>query len=279
MTDLATIPGPAERALVLGMAEHEYTHLARTAAVLAGTRLVAPPLQGRPEAIIGVGLQALAFGVPLTAATLRMWHVWEQSGQVVVEPSAQLYLGLIHRAGHRAYVVEETAERAVIEVLRGDDGGVRQRVEFTLDRARRAGLLDEWVEDWSQDGGKWRMRGRLVLARVDGGWAPAEPGREMPAWASKAVADGKVRRKDSWHLWREDMLVARCSVRAYRRCAPDASLALMERLAVGGWGDDSSSAHTVVDRMAEQPSLPRVLPAPVGDSDDEDGSWPAGHES
>lgn len=172
----------------------------RQAAVLAKTELVPKALQGKPESIMLIGLWGLEHGVPFVTAVQDV-HVIENRPS----PSAQLRLALIRRAGHEVQFLETTPDKAVIRGRRREyrsDPGGWVTVEYTIDMARQAGLLDEWVEQW-EDRHKqtWTIgddQGRRDLTSA-------------PEWVHKAIDAGKTRSKDNWRKYPADMLRARAA--------------------------------------------------------------------
>lgn len=73
---------------------------------------------------------------------------------------------LIRRAGHKLRVIESTNERCVVEGERTDDPGHKLRVQFTVEDAKRAGLLGK---------SSWKNYTRAMLRAR----AKAELGRSM----------------------------------------------------------------------------------------------------
>lgn len=178
-----------------------FGEMLRRAEVLAKTELVPKPLQGKPEAIVVIGVWGAEHGVPLMTAIQEV-HVIENRPS----PSAQLRLALIRRAGHEVRFVESDAGRAVLRARRREyarDPEAWVTVTYTIDDARRAGLLDVWVEQWESR--------RPVRVVVGDDRALTGPPTGAPEWAAKAFAAGDVRRKDNWHKYPADMLRARAA--------------------------------------------------------------------
>lgn len=187
-------------------AQLEFGEMLRRAKVLANTELVPKPLQGKPEAIVVIGVWGAEHGVPLMTAIQEV-HVIENRPS----PSAQLRLALIRRAGHEARFVESDSTRAVLRARRREyrhDPDAWVTVTYTIDDARRAGLLDRWVEDWIPTGSEGRKRKHTWRVGDDTG--PADM-TDAPDWVRKAVAAGDIRSKDNWQKYPADMLRARAA--------------------------------------------------------------------
>lgn len=187
-------------------AQLEFGEMLRRAKVLANTELVPKPLQGKPEAIVVIGVWGAEHGVPLMTAIQEV-HVIENRPS----PSAQLRLALIRRAGHEARFVESDSTRAVLRARRREyrhDPDAWVTVTYTIDDARRAGLLDRWAEDWIPSGSEGRKRKHTWKVGDDHG--PADLA-DAPDWVRKAVAAGDIRSKDNWQKYPADMLRARAA--------------------------------------------------------------------
>jgi hypothetical protein len=183
----------------------DFGEMLRRAKVLANTELVPKPLQGKPEAIVLVGALGAELGVPFVAS-LSDIHVIEGRPS----PSAQLRLALIRRAGHDARFVETSSTKAIIEGRRADSDRWT-RVEWTIDDARRAGLLDRWVEQWKSSSGGKRYAEKVTVGDDSGIFTDEERARRalgpLPEWATKAV----VKAKDNWVKYPAEMLRARAA--------------------------------------------------------------------
>jgi len=111
------------------------------AKIVAGTEMVPPSLRDRPEAVFALALYAEAVGIHPALA-------WQQVSFIQGKPvpSAELQRSLILAAGHRLDVVEMSNERATVRGVRTD--GSELTVTFSLDDAKRAGLLDKSGNSW-----------------------------------------------------------------------------------------------------------------------------------
>jgi hypothetical protein len=245
-----------------------FDELYRQAKVLAETELVPKALQGNAEAIVLVGTYGAELGIPLTTS-LQQIDVIEGKPS----PSAQLRVALIRRAGHEIRWGETSDQRAVIfgrrREYRGDPAGW-VRVEWTIDQARRAGLLDLWVEKWKNEAGqgakpKWKLEARLTIKRGDdGGFVTADLGEPLPEWARQQVRDGRIKSKDNWQKWTPDMLRARAATTLSRMEFSDVLAAL------GMPEDDHDSPFDAGDGLTDWPADPTSEPE-GGDSDREPG--------
>jgi hypothetical protein len=181
-------------------AQLDFGEMLRRAQVLAKTELVPKPLQGKPEAIVVIGVWGAEHGVPLMTAIQEV-HVIENRPS----PSAQLRLALIRRAGHEARFLDTDSTKAVLRARRREyrhDPDAWVTVTYTIDDARRAGLLDRWVEQWVERRKQtWRIGDDQGTTDLTG----------APEWVRKAVDAGDIRMKDNWQKYPADMLRARAA--------------------------------------------------------------------
>lgn len=188
-----------ERATPAGARPDElsFGQMLQRANVLAKTELVPKALQGKPEAIVLVGAKGAELGVPFIASLTDI-HVIEGSAS----PSAQLRLALLRRAGHEARFVESSDEKAVIRGRRREyrgDPDAWVTVTWTIDQARRAGLLDVTHERWvSGENGR-----RRPMRWVEGS-TPTPPD-----WIAKS--DVEIKRRENWWRFPAEMLRARAA--------------------------------------------------------------------
>jgi hypothetical protein len=180
----------------------DFEDLMKKAEVLAKSGLVREPLRNNPAAIVAVGLRGAELGVRLMTALDEIDVIDDRTSL-----SAQLVSALIRAAGHELRFTESTGERCVARGRRAedcDDPNAWEQVEWTLDRAKAKGLLDEWVERKmpTGEGGEMRTE-RFTLGdeRVD-----------VPEWAQAAIRGGQLRRHDHWHRSPAEMLRARATV-------------------------------------------------------------------
>lgn len=153
-----------------------------------------------------VALKGAALGLE-PAIAIDAFNVIDGS----VVPTAKTVLAAVEKAGYRVWWPEYSSERVTV-AARMPGGGPDEvtRVTFTMDDARRAGLLDEWYEEWLTGADGKRRPERWVVGSPD---AP-------PAWVKRLQAAGeKPKRRDNWWKWPIDMLVARAAVRLGRLLA------------------------------------------------------------
>jgi hypothetical protein len=220
---------------------------------LATSDLVPKALRGKPDNVFALARFGEEFGLPPVHAIQRIYII-----EGSFEPKAEVLAGVIMRAGHELRWEETSSEKCTVAIRRaGTD--YWQRVTWTIEDARRAGLLDEWVERWVSTGDRNRKE-MFVLGSA------ATP----PEWAKRLIDAGQVKRKDPWWQFPDDMLAAKTLRRAAKRICPDALLSLadvddvpVERYLPGGSAAelDEEPAHgEVVD---EQP-----FDTPDDDDDD-----------
>jgi hypothetical protein len=114
------------------------------AEVIADTEFVPKPMRNRPDVITA----AIMYGDELGIGPMQ-----SLAGIDVVEgrprPSAELARALILRDGHSFVIHETTATRARVSGLRaGEDESQRLYLEWTIDDARNAGLVNK--QNWRQ---------------------------------------------------------------------------------------------------------------------------------
>jgi len=213
--------------------------------------------KNKPDKAAIVLFTAHSLGIDVTnVAALENFH--EIDGKL--SPSAHLYAGLAHAGGHEMELREYGPEQAVVEFRR--HGSERwQRITFTIDMARQAGLLDEWVEhkvpdgSWPDGNTKYRIE-KFVLGSAT----------KPPAWVDKEIEEGHIKRRDNWHRYPADMLLARAAKRAAKFVAPDAVLGLT--VALGDEGAEDEGLPSTAPLRSQQPA-PR-LPRDEADDDIED---------
>lgn len=204
--------------------QRAWDQLMRRAKLLASSGMVQKALQNKPEDCAVVMLACQDMGLPVTVTNLNEYHVIEGKP----EPSAQLTLSLAHGAGYETRWGRNDNEVAELDIRR--PGSERwEHFIFTLDDAKRAHLLDEFVEKWYEPQG----RKGYMLKRVTNCLAPtpckAAQGPE-PQWAAEEVAKGNVKHKDNWWGYPADMLRARVAKRAVKAAAPEVRFGIVSQL-------------------------------------------------
>lgn len=185
------------------------------AKVLANSGMVPKTYADKPEAIVFATIYGAELGWSMVTS-LRFIDPIEGRAEV----NAQGRLALIREAGHEAEVVDSESDdkRATVRGRRHESKDWHV-VTWTIEEADRAGLTAEWVKRWV-DGSNGRKGyfERVYLRREGPGYVPAKFGQtELPDWALKAIAQGKVEHKDNWWNYPSDQLVARAASRLCRR--------------------------------------------------------------
>jgi len=127
---------------VVGRAPLSLDQKIQFAKALAASNLLPRQYQGNPANLLFALEYAEALHVsPINAITSI--HVIEGKPSA----SADLIAALVRRAGHKLRVTGDD-RRAVAQIVRADDPGFTFEVEWTLDRARAAGLTNKGV--WKQ---------------------------------------------------------------------------------------------------------------------------------
>lgn len=270
-----------------------FEDLLRRAEVLSKTDLVPAAFQGKPEAIVLVGTYGAELGLPL-ATSIQQIDVIENRP----DPSAQLRVALVRRAGHQVRWGETTDERAVIFGRRLEyrgDPNAWVRVEWTMEQARRAELVARWVERWikvrGNDGRERNKKETIIVGDDRGIFTRAERARlglalDLPEWAQRELDAGNARAKDNWRKYPANMLRARAAKDLSRMEFSDvlAAFGLGETVYdteadTGEWsdfpterepgddpdgGDDYEDAD-VVDEKGPEPVLAPAPASPPGD--------------
>lgn len=149
---------------LVNMPEREWHRMWQVSQVLAGSSLVPKVLQNNPQGVMAVGLHCRALDVPFTALSVKThFHVWEDARGVVIQPAAQLMLGLLHRGGHDAWWGECSDKSATLMFVRR--GTTRETpFTYTIEMAQKADLLkkDNWKHhpDAMLRAGACRLAGR-----------------------------------------------------------------------------------------------------------------------
>lgn len=220
--DVLTRQTPAPTPSVARAGDLSLDDMWRQALILSKSGLVPKALKDNPEGTMLVGMRGAELGWSFTTA-LDFIDVFE--GRAVI--NAQGGLAVIRKAGHRARFVHEECDETqavIIGQRREPDGwGPEERITWTIEEARTAGLLDEWVEQYvKKPGDKWDSKEKFVLRREGNGYVPGKFGATtMPAWVTKKIADGEVKHKDNWWNYPGDQLKARAAARLRRNVFSD----------------------------------------------------------
>lgn len=148
---------------------------------LSGSNLLPDAYQQAPANLLLAAEYADTLGVPRMAALTGI-HVIKGKPSM----SADLMLALVRRAGHRIRISgDDTHAEAVL--IRADDPEFEYRAVWTIDKARRAGLLGQRSQNWERYPGPM-LRARAVTEVVRMGasevlfgaiYAPEELGAQV----------------------------------------------------------------------------------------------------
>jgi hypothetical protein len=196
----------------------EWAHTERVAIVLAKSTMCPVAFKDKPDEIMVAYLSLRAVGVPLSLNTLNQCYVIDKRLNMM----AQLQVGIAANHGWELWFEDGECDDTKATVHYQRPGRPERAMTYTIDEARNAHLLDEWVEQEVPTGGKWpdgnlKTRKVKVAVAVDGVPIPQE---DLPEWARKAKADGPPRRKDPWFDNRPAMLMARACTKGLRYAAP-----------------------------------------------------------
>lgn len=138
--EIATTNGQPKRSVALTGPQKDFDSMYRLAANLAQSSLLPAALRGKPSDV----LVSILYGQELGVAPMQaIQSIYVVQGRPTI--SAQLWVALARRAGHKVRVLEETADACTVEVERGDDPGHPTRVTYTLQQAKQAGLASKDV--------------------------------------------------------------------------------------------------------------------------------------
>ena len=132
----------ASRSIAVGAPQQDLAQVMELARVMAVSALLPQALRGKPADV----LVSILYGQELGIAPMQaIQAIYVVNGRPTI--SAQLWVALARRAGHKVRVVEETPESCTVEVERADDPGHPTRVTYTLDQAKAAKLTgkDVWT--------------------------------------------------------------------------------------------------------------------------------------
>lgn len=209
----------------------DYMKLART---IHSTEMVPKVLQGRPDAILACFMQGYELGLgPMQA--LNGINIIQGRPSL----SAELMRALIIQAGH-VMILSQTNDVATIRCHRREwPAGEMATFEFTIEDARRAGLV-EWHERWTknQSGKNFKQV-----------WNPHSTDPK-PAWAEAS----NLKKSDAWHNYTRAMLGARVSSECARATFADV-------LAGMSYTPEEIRDFSGDDRE-EQPSSTAAVPSP-----------------
>lgn len=133
----------------------EWGVMRQQAEVIAKSGL-APKAVSTPEKILTIALKGRELSMPIMQS---LSHIYVVDGKPTL--SAEAMVALVQRAGHKLRVLETTTEKCTVEGVRKDDPKHPQRLTFTIEEARQAGLTGKQV--WKQYGAAL-LRARAISA-------------------------------------------------------------------------------------------------------------------
>lgn len=134
---------PNKVPVTLGSPQSDLDTTYRLATSLAQSGLIPQGLRGKPTDVLAILLWGQELGIAPMQALSAIYVV---NGRPTI--SAQLWVALARRAGHRVRTVDETGEACTVEVTRADDPDHPVRVSYTLAQAKTAKLATKDV--WQQ---------------------------------------------------------------------------------------------------------------------------------
>jgi hypothetical protein len=212
--------------------EIEQARLYRQAEHWANSKLVPDKFQNNPAACMTVMLTAHALNAAVTPMLYKQFHF---IGSDVPEPSAQLTVAMASPEAD-IWPVEIT-DKTVTYKGRNRRTGHELELTWTLDMAKRAGLLDEWVERWEKrqktgETGTYNYKNVVVVRQW--GEAVDPPPDGWPEWVTEMVNRGEIKHRDNWFHYPQNMLCARAAKNLAKLLAPSAVLGI----GIPGWDDE-----------------------------------------
>lgn len=137
--ELATTNGN-KPAVSVGRRQGDLDQTFRLSQALAQSALLPQQFRGKPSDVLVCILYGEELGI---AAMQAMQSIYVVQGRPTI--SAQLWVALARRAGHKVRVIEETDEQCTVEVARADDPDYPTRVTYTYKQATKAGLTSKDV--------------------------------------------------------------------------------------------------------------------------------------
>lgn len=122
--------------VAVGAPQQDLGQVMELARIMAVSSLLPQELRGKPSDV----LVAILYGQELGLAPMQaIQSIYVVKGRPTI--SAQLWVSLARRAGHKVRVLDEQPDLCTVEVERGDDPSEKARVTYTLDMAKTAGLM------------------------------------------------------------------------------------------------------------------------------------------
>jgi hypothetical protein len=235
---------------------------------IANSKFVPDAYKGDADTIFALARYGEQYGLAPMHSLSRLYII-----QGRIEPSYDVVLGVVMSHGHEVRMEETSSERCTV-ALRRVDSDFWQRVTFTIADAKRAGLLDVWVEKWqsSQSGKKFKQE--YVIGTLDVAGEPelkAELVDNAPGWATELIEKREFRFRDNWRRHPDDMLASKAIRRAAKRFCPDALLNLTDE----GEGmpiDDLQRVDQPVSHDHDQAGDDDIVDAEIVDETGEDGT-------
>lgn len=243
----------------------ELRQLRAEAAMIANSPLVPESIRGDADSVLLVAMRGKSLGISLVTSLAEI-HVIE--GRTMC--SAQI-AGAVARRHCDWWTEESSSERCTIAGHRHGHPERVSRVTFTIDDAKRAGVLDiEWRKT------KWDPEKRK--ATVTDRWVEGDGPK--PAWVDPANRDVRKSWRENWHRWPANMLFARALTNWVRQNCGEALLGIDvdENLAAVPDTVDTTPGQParadiiedqaeddIVDIEVIEPAAPSARPAP---------SWP-----
>ena len=217
----------------------------------ASTSLVGTKLRGKPAEVMAILIASIGDGFGTSPTDIKRYWIGPDG---TPERTAQSVIDIAARNGVDTDWGTITDEVAELRVRR--PGSARWQVfRYTVDDARRAHDLDQWVERWQDAQSGKRYSQKFIFECNSPDPCPESLG-PMPDWARKELDAGNIKRSVSYYNRLSDMLCARVATRAVKRGAPGvlgmvSDLGYTASVSVPAPGDDDIADAELVEPGGE----------------------------
>jgi hypothetical protein len=241
--------------------ERRWAQLQRMANVYSKTALVPKAMQGQPDTVMAAMLLCDALGVDPKTNLMQLDVI---DGHL--EPRGQMYASVAWINGYDVRPVVTTNERCVVKIRDANDPDDDWlEIEFNIEDARRAHLLDVWVEQWFKAAGDKYERAHKYVVGNDLGFDQALIDG-APDWACRQIEVGAFKHKDNWFNYPADMLFPKAIKRAIKRRASHVMAGLSRTAQALGTPVavviDDDDEQIVDGEVVETPAAGEATPAP-----------------
>jgi hypothetical protein len=182
-------------------------------------------------------LTADSLAIPIGINIFKQFSVIQ--GEAV--PSTNTLTGIADSHGIEVYPDDDCDDEVAIVHVRRPEWPLdyTRSAKYTIDQAARTGALDVWFERW--ENGQFVEKVVVGQTLDEAAWSTPRP-----SWAGRR----EPKCNPTWHHYREDMLIWRCTRRALRRHAPKVASLLVgfSDAPVMGYRETPAGPVPVIDR-------------------------------